>query len=202
MIITKRFRRSLLYLIISIILLSMAGASAAAQTGPFPRAPRGQEAVDALGDRLPEVAQAYGLTSQQLVNLFLQDPTLSVDQNGELYYIDVFPGEAFSANSGPQYGPYPYSETFLLESLPGADKTIYLDFDGHVTTGTTWNSAYGVSTINSPAYSIDGDGSTFNNQEMDRIQYVWEIVSEDFAPFNINVTTKDPGPAALSRSVC
>jgi hypothetical protein len=28
---------------------------------------------------------------------------------------------------------------FLLHSRPGAPKVIYLDFTGHVTTGTGWN---------------------------------------------------------------
>lgn len=87
-----------------------------------------------------------------------------------------------------------------FSSLPGADHTIYLDFDGHVTTGTTWNSAYGISTINSPAYDIDGDPNTFNATELSRIEAAWQWVAEDFSPFEVNVTTVDPGSAALSYS--
>jgi hypothetical protein len=37
---------------------------------------------------------------------------------------------------------YDLSETFSLHSRPGADHVIYLDFDGHVTSGTAWNDAY------------------------------------------------------------
>lgn len=94
----------------------------------------------------------------------------------------------------------PLTDTFLLHSLPGANHTIFLDFDGHVTTGTTWNNGYGVSTINSPAYDIDGNAGSFNTTELQRIQRIWQRVAEDFAPFEVNVTTEDPGAAALSKS--
>lgn len=87
-----------------------------------------------------------------------------------------------------------------FSSLPGADHTLYLDFDGHTTQGTTWNSQYGINTIVSPEYDIDGDPSTFNATELQRIENSWKWVAEDFAPFEINVTTVDPGPAALSYS--
>ena len=35
--------------------------------------------------------------------------------------------------------PFPLIETFQLHSAPSASKTIFLDFDGHVTSGTLWN---------------------------------------------------------------
>ena len=40
-----------------------------------------------------------------------------------------------------------------FSSLPGANQTIYLDFNGHTTTGTAWNSSYGVTSINSVSYT-------------------------------------------------
>ena len=93
-----------------------------------------------------------------------------------------------------------YLTVFQLHSNPGADHTIYLDFDGHVTQGTTWNSNYGITTINSPPYDIDGNPSVFGATELARIEDVWEIVSEDFIPFDVNVTTEEPGPDALRKS--
>ncbi len=77
-------------------------------------------------------------------------------------------------------------------SLPGAAHTIYLDFDGHVTTGTSWNSSYGVTTITSPAYSTDTDKLNFSTAELMNIEKTWKRVSEDFAPFQVNVTTIVP----------
>jgi len=89
---------------------------------------------------------------------------------------------------------------FSLHSLPGATKVIYLDFDGHTTTGTRWNQTYGASIITTP-YTIDGDTSAnFSSQELMNIREIWERVAEDFKPFNVDVTTEDPGIAALTKS--
>jgi len=87
-----------------------------------------------------------------------------------------------------------------LSSLPGADHTIYLDFDGHVTTGTQWNTYFKKSTVTSPAYDIDGSPGSFNSAELTRIQNIWKRVAEDFIPFEVNVTTVDPGVEALRKS--
>ena len=90
--------------------------------------------------------------------------------------------------------------TFFLHSNPTATKTIYLDFNGHTTTGTTWNSNYGLAAINTSAYDFDGNVNVFSNAELERIQFIWQRVAEDFSPFGINVTTQDPGADALANS--
>ena len=41
--------------------------------------------------------------------------------------------------------------------------------------------------------------SDLSNAELLAIQGIWQRVAEDFAPFNVNVTTEDPGTSALSR---
>src|SRR5439155_111553 len=87
---------------------------------------------------------------------------------------------------------YPYEQTFRLHSRPGATKVIYLDFDGHDGSATAWGSK----AIARP-FDFDGDPSTFSNAERDRIQYIWERVSEDYACYDIDVTTEDPGVEAL-----
>ncbi|MFM7268739.1 MAG: hypothetical protein ACKOZT_09155, partial [Cyanobium sp.] len=91
------------------------------------------------------------------------------------------------------------ASTFKLHSNPTATKTIYLDFDGHITTGTWWNSSYGQPTINTPRFDFDGNVDVFSNAELERIQFIWQRVAEDFAPFHVNVTTEDPGAAALTK---
>ena len=50
-----------------------------------------------------------------------------------------------------------------------------------------------------PAYSKDGDPA-FSAAELDAVQEVWARVAEDYAPFNIDVTTEDPGTAGLVRA--
>ncbi|ABW27804.1 zinc-dependent metalloprotease family protein [Acaryochloris marina] len=87
--------------------------------------------------------------------------------------------------------------TFRLHSNPNAQHTIYLDFDGHTTSGTWWNNG---GTIRSSAYDRDGNSSSFSTSELLEIQSIWQQVAEDFAPFNVNVTTQDPGAAALSKT--
>lgn len=87
-----------------------------------------------------------------------------------------------------------------FSSLPGANHTIYLDFDGHVSQNTQWNTYFGVSSINSPAYDTDGNTSTFSASELADIENAWNRIAEDFVPFNVNVTTVDPGVEALRKS--
>ena len=80
------------------------------------------------------------------------------------------------------------STAFSLHSNEGAAKVIYLDFDGHTTTNTDWNSQHSVSKIETPAYSIDSDAA-FSEEELDNIYEIWAYASEYFAPFNVDVTT-------------
>ncbi|NBY00400.1 MAG: hypothetical protein EBQ87_00210, partial [Planctomycetes bacterium] len=88
---------------------------------------------------------------------------------------------------------------FLLHSNPGATKRIYLDFDGHTTTGTQWNITNGA-TIVTPAYDIDNNPASFSATELANIREIWERVSEDFLPFDVDVTTEDPGIEALRNT--
>src|SRR6476620_5033187 len=74
-----------------------------------------------------------------------------------------------------------------LSSRAGAAATIYLDFDGHFE--SSWKTFLNV---NSPAYSRDSDLTTFSASELSSINEIWTRVAEDFAPFNINVTTVVP----------
>ncbi len=75
----------------------------------------------------------------------------------------------------------------IFHSNPGAAATLYLDFDGDTT--TTWGS---YSNIVTPAFSIDSDPN-FSSTELTRMSDIWARVSEDYAPFNIDVTTENPG---------
>lgn len=83
------------------------------------------------------------------------------------------------------------SQTFALSSVPTANHTIYLDFNGHTTTGTLWNSNYSQPTVITPAFSMDSQPA-FSNAELQRIQGIYQRVVEDFRPFNVNVTTQEP----------
>ena len=87
-----------------------------------------------------------------------------------------------------------------FSSLPGANQTIFLDFDGQTVEGTNWNTYYNQTTLIAPAYDTDGDTSVFSATELSQIEEAWKRVSEDYRPFNINVTTVDPGIEALRKT--
>lgn len=113
------------------------------------------------------------------------------------------PGSGDSSIGGDNSGAGNSSElialqdTFRLHSRPTATKTIYLDFDGFTAIGTAWNSSRGRDPIVSPAYDPDRDGAAFSNNELRAIQSIWQRVVGDFAAFDVNVTTEDPGEQAL-----
>ncbi len=78
---------------------------------------------------------------------------------------------------------------------------IFLNFDGHVTSNTICNSNFNAGQdIVTPAFDLGGNPAAFSDAERLRIQWIWERVSEDFIPFDVNVTTEDPGAAALTKS--
>jgi hypothetical protein len=65
----------------------------------------------------------------------------------------------------------------ILNSLPGAPTSIYLDFDGD--TGS-----------NTSAYSEDADLTTYNLTEQTHIVEAWRQITAYFAMFDTNVTTQ------------
>jgi hypothetical protein len=74
-----------------------------------------------------------------------------------------------------------------LSSLPGAKASIYLNFLGDYT--ANWG---GYLNITTPVFNQDGDPTTFSDGELTTITNIWKYVAEDYAPFNINVTTVKP----------
>jgi hypothetical protein len=76
----------------------------------------------------------------------------------------------------------------LLSSNPSAVAKLYLDFDGDTT--TRWG-AYSPGTT--PAFDADGDAGTFSSTELAAIEEIWARVAEKYSPFNLDVTTADPG---------
>lgn len=77
-----------------------------------------------------------------------------------------------------------------LHSRPGARATLFLDFDG-IAASLQWGSWY--TTTPTPAYRLDADATSFTEAELAGITEIWARVAEKFSPFDINVTTVDPG---------
>ena len=114
--------------------------------------------------------------------------------------------KGLKAQLGPDTTPitttpiYPTISTFKLHSRPLATRKIYLDFTGHTTTGTPWNTNWGKTTFTTPPFSLDADTANFSNAEHAAIQAVWRSMVEDFAQFDVDVTTEDPGEDGLKRA--
>ncbi len=155
-----------------------------------------------LGGNLPTVARAHRRTPDQL-NLQLRiDRALAVDPRGRLLYTDLLPqgGLPLMQGSGDT-SPAPLADTFKLHSKPGSSRILHLDFDGHVITGTAWNqNNNGGLDIVAPPYDTDGNPGAFSDDERRRIQEIWARVAEDYAPFDVDVTTELLGEAQITRS--
>lgn len=147
----------------------------------------------------------------------LNDESIRVDTMGRAFVVEPAHSEFDPNHASPQsatpVSDIPLTDAFLLASLPGANRTIYLDFTGHSLAGTYWqlNDEYvngvlvdGPDYTNSqmlmPPYSDDGDTTTFSSVERQNIIDTWSAVAEDYAPFAVNVTTVEPAQSALDRT--
>jgi PKD repeat protein len=170
---------------------------------------RAQEIPALLGAKLTQVAAWYDRSAADFVKLCAQEKTLCSDKQGRLHFVceGLLPlqnaiAQATTASGSGTAAALTPTETFALHSKPGATKVIYLDFDGHTTSGTSWNSAFTAgANIVTPPYSNDATVSTaFAQAELDNIYSIWQRVAEDYAPFDVNVTTQDPGVEALRKT--
>jgi PKD repeat protein len=177
---------------------------------PFPaitlgKRMRGEQAVQALKDRLHEVAARHGMTGARFAKMLREDRHAWLDKDARLFYIDDFPPPPEQADV-PTTGGTATTEmagleqTFALHSRPGAKRVIYLDFDGNLVSNTAWNNSYAVTAIDAKPFDLDGIPSAFSDTELQRIQNIWRRVAEDYAPFDVDVTTEEPLPDAIARS--
>jgi len=129
------------------------------------------------------------------------DHSLKFDAKGQALYAC-----AMKIQVGPDTTPitsvptYPLAETFRLHSRSTATRKIYLDFDGHTTSGTPWNAAWrGGADFTTPPFSRDANPA-FSNAELAIVQEAFRRVAEHFAPWNVDVTTEDPGVDGLRKT--
>jgi len=148
-------------------------------------------------ESLPAPARGRAMTWLHSFRFTEQDlPFLRIDDTGGVFYADTFtPEEAGGAGSGTPETAASASATFSLQSRPGSTNILYLDFDGHVISGTAWSST----DLYARPYDTDGDPATFGDAELANIAEIWRRIAEDYAPFDVNVTTLEPaafGPTA------
>lgn len=80
----------------------------------------------------------------------------------------------------------------VLNSLPGATYSLYLSFIGSASSDNFYDATSQVT----PVFDRDSNPSSFSASELEWVNRIWRNVAEDFAPFNINVTTVPPAAGA------
>ncbi len=113
------------------------------------------------------------------------------------FYLDLGPGTyivrvtSFQSQSFGGYQLRMLADTGYSATVPTFDSriaapvTLYLDFDGHAATDD-WG------TYSATAFNLAGSPSTVSPGERLAIHNVWRVVSDDFSPFDVNVTTTTP----------
>lgn len=151
-------------------------------------------------ERLPPAARQRAVAWLQEFHFTEHDlESMEADSEGGIYYVDIFEiepaseaaeGEPVVSQAAVPVNPFPGNLVF--HSRPGAPNVLFLNFTGEDVSGTAWNTSLGRTLIPALPFSTDSDYSTFSDSEQAIIKRVWQRVAEDYAPFDIDVTTERP----------
>lgn len=148
-------------------------------------------------ESLPAATRGRALQWLQSVEFSAQDlPYMKIDQQGSVYYADTFMTKKSPAPKNADATNQPgitARNVFRLHSHPGAANTIFVDFDGARISDKAWNRLAGVKSWQAKPYDTDNDPDSFGKSEISSMAEIWERIAEDFAPFDVDVTTEDPG---------
>jgi hypothetical protein len=164
--------------------------------------------------RLYKLAKRFNKTAEYMQNLFESDDTLFIDEetldNAEgpmVFFVEPIPDLSRSTGLREEKNKPLHSESnrrylygtdvFKLHSKPGASKILYLDFNGHDLTGTAWSPS---SSMLAPPCDWDKNPSSFSETEKGYIEKIWSRVAEDYAPFDVDVTTELASESLITRS--
>jgi len=163
----------------------------------------GEEAVEFLEESgaTDLAAENAGMEPDDLIDELIEDHSMFVTADAMVGYLDLLPlGEQLSASAavtGARLSAPAGVDVFDLNSRPSSGKVLYLDVDGHTTRDDFWNSMILQSEIVSAPFV---DPTTADASQRDAVYEIWRRVSEDYLPFDVNVTTRDPGVEGLRRS--
>jgi PKD repeat protein len=202
---------SKLFSLLSVLLLSASafGASSGggASTVSSGRLKGSAVAVEASDTRLTTAAAKIGWSLAKAKEVAAKDRDLHVSADGRFFYackmmqpIGNLPGAGSAIQTGPNTTPYTGTPTsvnattaFQLHSRPGASRVLYLDFNGHSTL------SWGAPAIVSPAFQLSGTATPTDQLNLNAIRDIWLHVAEDFAAWDIDVTTEQPPTTARGQ---
>lgn len=139
-------------------------------------------------------------------NSALTDESVKVDETGRAFVIEPRPSaseiSATTSSAAVVHTDIALADAFTLHSRPSSTHIIYLDFTGHDVTGSAWDdgATFGSGSRTVPAYDADGNPATFNSVERQTIIDTWSAVVEDYAMFNVDVTTEEPAQSEIDRA--
>ena len=180
------------------------GRGGRSETPPMAGALRGEEAARAIRGRAARGDRDTGTPAdpESLIRLLETDETAWVTPEGHVMFVDAMAQDGAAAGdlavplAAP---PVPLGLTDaglpIHHSKPGARFKFYLDFDGDFVDGrSTWGFSR-----NLPGYSIDNNPFHFNQEEQGVISRIWGRVAEDYAAFDIDVTTERPAELSFGN---
>jgi hypothetical protein len=195
---------------VAVAVLSIGAIAHAQQAAPRPREfpPGMMNRIEDLPasrlrtrlDGLPAAARGRALEWLRSFHFTESDlDSLDADAEGGIFYADKFSIEAAAdpvatepvvAQAAVAVNPFPAS--LVYHSKPGSPNVLFLNFAGENVSGTSWNNSVGRTLIAAVPFSTDNDFSNFSDAEQLAIKRIWQRVSEDYAPFDIDVTTERP----------
>jgi len=158
-------------------------------------------------ENLPHPAQQNALQRLHEITFPAADAAyLRVDPDGGVFYEDPLPpvvppqskkfkNQEITSDGGTIeeiVSPVISTMAFKLHSRPGASRVVYVNMAGATVTDTIWNRNSGFSNLYMLPYSSDSDYATFTQTELNSIAETWKRIAEDFAPFDVDVTTEKP----------
>ena len=172
---------------------------------PLLSAPRhGAAAIAELGHRLGSAAAVNDLSGPALRTLLRSDPSAWVATTGQVYFREPSPQPTVLAAArtvvAPKAAVSTTTRVAALHSDALSTHKIYLDFAGVSLVGTAWNALRSLTSLITRGFDVDGHAATFTPDEQSRIKEIWREVAAIYAPFDIDVTTENPGLAGLIRS--
>lgn len=153
-------------------------------------------------EQLPAAARGRALQWLRSAHFTEQDlPALHADPSGGIFYVceaDLAPEDEDATEQPPVVGTAavsvsPFPASLVFHSRPGAANVLYINFAGETVVNTEWNDLLKRSEIPALPFSSDSDYTTYSDSEQAVIKRIWQRMAEDYAPFNIDVTTERPG---------
>ncbi len=149
---------------------------------------------------LPDAARTRALRQLQDIAFPLEDTELlRADDEGHIFVEETLAsalsGPSASASTAHDLRIEP-DEVFRLHSRPGSSNVLYLDFDGGpLHPDSEWNPGtkdYYLQPFDPSANDPTSRVPVFTEDELGLIAEIWHRIAEDFAQFDIDVTTEEP----------